>query len=141
MIIFLSGNYFFECAIFQRNLSEVDHTCCLKWTTQFFHIKTKTASFYVIIYTLKCSFSNWARFQSAVTTILGLTSLNYVNWLEFTEKIGVDYPFSWNEENMTGRTWYYFFMKRQKQLILRTPEQTSFCKVNVKLFLKISILI
>lgn len=55
-------------------------------------------------------------------------------------KTEVPFPSSWNTEKMAGRNWYYKFIRRHPQLVLRTPEQTSiqrakaFCKANVDTF-------
>jgi len=59
---------------------------------------------------------------------------------QFAQKLGLDYPSVWNDEMKAGRTWYYTFMNRHRELTLRTPEQTSinrvkaFCKTNVERF-------
>lgn len=59
---------------------------------------------------------------------------------EFAKRLNISYPPSWNENSLAGWTWYYKFMARHTQLVLRTPEQTSlnrvkaFCKKNVDLF-------
>lgn len=52
----------------------------------------------------------------------------------------IPYPSKWDEEKMSGRDWYYGFMRRHQELSLRTPEQTtlhrvkSFSKENVQMF-------
>lgn len=69
-------------------------------------------------------------------SIVELRSLAY----EYAKKIEIDYPSTWNEKRMAGWDWYYSFMKRHRNLSLRTPEQTSlarakaFSKANVNTF-------
>lgn len=59
---------------------------------------------------------------------------------QFAEKLGIDYPDSWNESKMAGKHWFSNFMKRNEHLTLRSPEHTSlnrvnaFCKQNVDNF-------
>jgi len=59
---------------------------------------------------------------------------------QYAKKMNIKYPDQWNQQQMTGKGWYYLFMKRHPILSLRTPEQTSmhriksFCKENVEAF-------
>ena len=63
---------------------------------------------------------------------------------QFALKIDVEYPWSWDENEMAGWQWYYEFMLRHKKLSLRTQqtEQTSlnrvkaFCRENVDHFFR-----
>jgi len=61
---------------------------------------------------------------------------------EFAKQRKVKYPSNWDDHKMCGRDWYYGFMRRHKELTLRTPEQTSlnrvksFSKKNVQLFFR-----
>jgi len=61
---------------------------------------------------------------------------------EFAKQRKVKYPSNWDDHKMCGRDWYYGFMRRHKELTLRTPEQTSlnrvksFSKENVQLFFR-----
>lgn len=45
--------------------------------------------------------------------------------LEYAKKVGAAYPGNWNELGKATRDWYYAFMKRHKNLSLRTPTPTS----------------
>lgn len=59
---------------------------------------------------------------------------------QFAVRIEIEYPEAWNTNEMAGWKWYYNFMSRHPEFVLRTPEQTSlnrvraFCKVNVDAF-------
>lgn len=59
---------------------------------------------------------------------------------QFAKKLNLLYPSTWDDEKKAGIKWYYLFMKRRKELTLRTPEETSlnrvkaFCKQNVDKF-------
>lgn len=72
---------------------------------------------------------------------LSITELRQLAF-QFAKKLKVSYPAAWNEEMRAGRTWYYMFMKRHRELTLRMPEQTSinrvrsFCKANIGMFFK-----
>ncbi|XP_053681799.1 uncharacterized protein LOC128732552 [Sabethes cyaneus] len=44
---------------------------------------------------------------------------------QFARKLKVNYPSSWNEKEMSGRDWYYGFMRRHPQLVLRPSEEPS----------------
>lgn len=69
---------------------------------------------------------------------LSITELRELAY-QFAKKMG-GCPDGWDDEKMAPRHWYYKFMKRHPQLVLRTPEQTSmnrakaFCKSNVDRF-------
>ncbi|XP_017050351.1 uncharacterized protein LOC108094321 [Drosophila ficusphila] len=54
---------------------------------------------------------------------------------QYANKIGTHYPLTWNVNGMSGRDWYYGFMRRHPQLTLRTPEQTSLNRVNPDIFM------
>ncbi|XP_039967786.1 uncharacterized protein LOC120779523 [Bactrocera tryoni] len=43
---------------------------------------------------------------------------------EFTRKVGASYPDPWNDNQQASKDWQLAFMKRHKNLSLRTPEQT-----------------
>lgn len=70
---------------------------------------------------------------------LSITELRELAY-QFAKKLNLEYPQSWNEQQMSGKKWYYKFMARHRELSLRTPEQTSlnrvkaFCKTNVDNF-------
>ncbi|XP_055306433.1 uncharacterized protein LOC129570751 isoform X2 [Sitodiplosis mosellana] len=72
---------------------------------------------------------------------LSITELRELAY-QLVKKLAVDYPANWDEEMMAGRHWYYNFMRHHRQLVLRTPEQTSlnrakaFSKTNVDKFCK-----
>lgn len=59
---------------------------------------------------------------------------------QFASKLQLEYPSSWDKDGKAGEHWYYNFIKRHSQLVLRTPEQTSmnrvkaFCKKNADKF-------
>lgn len=61
---------------------------------------------------------------------------------EMAVRLKIPYPPAWNELQMAGWHWYYKFMSRHPELVLRTPEQTSlnrvraFCKENVEVFFR-----
>lgn len=69
---------------------------------------------------------------------LSITELRELAY-QLAKKMG-GCPDGWDDEKMAPRHWYYKFMKRHPQLVLRTPEQTSmnrakaFCKSNVDRF-------
>lgn len=70
---------------------------------------------------------------------LNVTELRQLAY-QFAIKSQIKYPEIWNVDKMAGRDWYYGFMRRHKELTLRTPEQTSlhrvksFSKENVQYF-------
>ncbi|XP_049315676.1 uncharacterized protein LOC125779127 [Bactrocera dorsalis] len=59
---------------------------------------------------------------------------------EFARKVGASYPDPWNDNQQASKDWQLAFMKRHKNLSLRTPEQVSqsrakrFSKENVDAF-------
>ncbi|XP_039968089.1 uncharacterized protein LOC120779778 [Bactrocera tryoni] len=59
---------------------------------------------------------------------------------EFARKVGASYPDPWNDNQQASKDWQLAFMKRPKNLSLRTPEQVSqsrakrFNKENVDAF-------
>ncbi|XP_039951524.1 uncharacterized protein LOC120768838 [Bactrocera tryoni] len=59
---------------------------------------------------------------------------------EFARKVGASYPDPWNDNQQASKDWQLAFMKRHKNLSLRTPEQVSqsrakrFNKENVDAF-------
>ena len=59
---------------------------------------------------------------------------------EYAKKIGISYPYSWDENQEASSDWQLNFMKRHSNLSLRKPQQTSqkrataFCKENVDAF-------
>ncbi|XP_031637668.1 uncharacterized protein LOC116350086 [Contarinia nasturtii] len=70
---------------------------------------------------------------------LSITELRQLAY-QYARKLNIAYPTNWDTDQMAGKTWYYGFMLRHRNLSLRTPEQTSinrirsFCKENVKQF-------
>lgn len=44
---------------------------------------------------------------------------------DFAVKLGIPYPNNWADENTATKDWYYSFMRRHRQIALRTPEQLS----------------
>lgn len=72
---------------------------------------------------------------------LSVTELKVLAF-EMAVRLKIQYPDSWNENQMTGWKWYYNFMACNPELVLRTPEQTSlnrvraFCKENVEVFFR-----
>ncbi|KAJ8943837.1 hypothetical protein NQ318_020909 [Aromia moschata] len=72
---------------------------------------------------------------------LNITELRELAY-QFGKKIQVKYPSKWDEDKMSGRDWYYGFMRRHQELSLRTPEQTtlhrvkSFSEENVQVFFR-----
>jgi len=59
---------------------------------------------------------------------------------QLATKLSLPHSANWDIERKASHHWYYGFMKRHPELILRTPEQTSinrvkaFCKENVQKF-------
>ncbi|XP_031639161.1 uncharacterized protein LOC116351222 [Contarinia nasturtii] len=70
---------------------------------------------------------------------LSITELKKLAY-EFARKLNIVYPANWDTDHMAGKSWYYGFMLRHKNLSLRSPEQTSlnriksFCQENVDQF-------
>lgn len=70
---------------------------------------------------------------------LSITELRKLAY-QFASKLELEYPAAWDAEQKAGRHWYYNFIRRHSQLVLRTPEQTSmnrvkaFCKQNADKF-------
>lgn len=54
-------------------------------------------------------------------SISELRSLAY----QYAKSIGTKYPDSWETNKKSSKDWYYAFMKRHRDLSLRTPEQLS----------------
>ncbi|XP_031620891.1 uncharacterized protein LOC116339259 isoform X2 [Contarinia nasturtii] len=44
---------------------------------------------------------------------------------QYAQKIGIEYPASWNHNGQASADWYYAFMHRHKNVTLRPPEQVS----------------
>ncbi|XP_050337784.1 inositol polyphosphate-5-phosphatase A isoform X2 [Bactrocera neohumeralis] len=69
-------------------------------------------------------------------SLMELRKLTY----EFARKVGASYPDPWNDNQLASKDWQLAFMKRHKNLSLRTPEQVSqsrakrFNKENVDAF-------
>lgn len=84
----------------------------------------------LVEYIMKCSNLYYG------LSILELRKLAY----DFATKSGVKFPACWNASKTAGKDWYYSFMGRHRNLVLRTPEQTSlnrvksFCRENVNAF-------
>lgn len=59
---------------------------------------------------------------------------------DLAKKLTIDYPAIWDKNKKAGRHWYYNFIRRHPELVLRIPEQISiqrakaFCKTNVNRF-------
>lgn len=69
----------------------------------------------LVAYVLKCS---------KILYGLHIRDLKKVVYL-FAKEINVKYPSQWDTHQRAGEDWYLGFMKRHRNLSLRTPEQTS----------------
>lgn len=69
----------------------------------------------LVAYVLKCSNLMYG------LHIRDLKKLAY----SFAKEINVKYPSQWDTHRRAGEDWYLAFMKRHRNLSLRTPEQTS----------------
>ena len=49
---------------------------------------------------------------------------------QFATKLKIQYPQSWDKEQIAGVDWVYAFMKRSPGLSLRTPENTSMARAS-----------
>ncbi|XP_049306157.1 uncharacterized protein LOC125776678 [Bactrocera dorsalis] len=86
--------------------------------------------------------------KALISYILQASDINYGISLmelrklayEFARKVGASYPDPWNDNQQASKDWQLAFMKRHKNLSLRTPEQVSqsrakrFNKENVDAF-------
>ncbi|XP_039968948.1 uncharacterized protein LOC120780761 [Bactrocera tryoni] len=96
-------------------------------TKTIFNIEQEKA---LISYILQASDINYG------ISLMELRKLAY----EFARKVGASYPDPWNDNQQASKDWQLAFMKRHKNLSLRTPEQVSqsrakrFNKENVDAF-------
>lgn len=83
--------------------------------------------------------NKWNEIKNSEKTLLDLINSTELAY-KMTAKLEIKYPSAWNENLMAGWTWYYSFMTRHPEFVLRTPEQFSlnrvraFCKENVMAF-------
>ncbi|XP_049315798.1 uncharacterized protein LOC125779196 [Bactrocera dorsalis] len=78
-------------------------------TKTIFNIEQEKA---LISYILQASDINYG------ISLMELRKLSY----EFARKVGASYPDPWNDNQQASKDWQLAFMKRHKNLSLRTPE-------------------
>ena len=61
---------------------------------------------------------------------LRITKLRQLAY-EFARKLNIAYQRNWDAAQTAGKTWYYGFMLRHRNLSLRTAEQTSINRIRL----------